>query len=316
MNAVSRELVTRLPMPPGTNLDVAQWSVLCDAIWPGAKTPEGVRMALDYCRVRKLDPFKRPVHVVTTWNSALRREVETVWPGINELQTTAARTGDWAGMDEPKWGPMTTQTFKGFVGKSGQEREVSATVTFPEWCAVTVWRFIHGQRCAFCEPVYWIEAYGRQGRSVVPNEMWAKRVRGQLHKVAKAASLRAAFPEETGNDYTAEEMAGQQIDAGGVVIDHEPLAETAPEPSASPAPHQAVDHVALIQRKVAACTDADCVVRLGATWASTMERAKAAGRPIAEDVHISVTDLLADALGRFEVSEPDYGEMADETMPA
>jgi hypothetical protein len=41
--------------------------------------------------------------------------------------------------------------------------------------------------------------------------MWIKRPRGQLHKCAKAASLRAAFPEECG-DYAAEGMEGKVID--------------------------------------------------------------------------------------------------------
>jgi len=50
--------------------------------------------------------------------------------------------------------------------------------------------------------------------------MWVKRPRGQLLKCAKAASLRAAFPEEAG--YTAEEMVGKSID-GDLVV----MAETA-----------------------------------------------------------------------------------------
>ena len=239
MNAVQKIDAARLPMPAGVDVDPAQWKVLVEAIWPGAKTVEGVKMAIDYCRVRGLDPFKRPVHIVPMWNSALRREVETVWPGINELQTTAARTGEWAGMDEPRWGPMTTETFSGTVGRGNDERNVEATVTFPEWCSVTVWRFVHGQRCAFAEPVFWIEAYARIGKSPVPNDMWQKRVRGQLHKVAKAASLRAAFPEQTGNDYTSDEMEGQTVDAGGVTIDHEPSTmseESARSAEASVAP--------------------------------------------------------------------------------
>jgi phage recombination protein Bet len=216
MNAL---VPARLPHPENALVDAAQWRVLTDAIWPAAKTAESVMLALEYCRARKLDPFKRPVHIVPMWNNALRREVETVWPGISELQTTAARTGQWAGMDPPEWGPMKRRRFEGTVGKRGEERQVRAEVEFPEWCSVTVYRFIGGQRCAFAEPVYWEEAYARQGRTDVPNEMWQKRVRGQLHKVAKAASLRAAFPEEGGNDYTAEEMEGRDIDAGGVTIE-------------------------------------------------------------------------------------------------
>jgi hypothetical protein len=58
---------------------------------------------------RGLDPFKRPVHIVPVWNSSLGREVETVWPSINELETTAARTGAWAGIDPPDFGPLQTE---------------------------------------------------------------------------------------------------------------------------------------------------------------------------------------------------------------
>jgi hypothetical protein len=156
------------------------------------------------------------------WNSSLRREVETVWPGINEVQITAARTGAWAGMDEPKWGPDITREFTGRKkDKSGNWQEVKATVTFPEWCEVTVYRVVSGIRCAFTEPVYWTEAYSRSGGGELPTDMWIKRPRGQLHKVAKAASLRAAFPEE--GEYTAEEMEGKDIEHGGVVIEAEPV---------------------------------------------------------------------------------------------
>lgn len=175
-------------------------------------------LAVDYCRARKLDIMKKPVHIVPMWSSALGREVETVWPGINEIQTTAARTGQYAGMDEPKWGKDIIRKFKGTRGKNVGESEVE--VTFPEWCAVTVYRIVDGQRCPFTEPVYWTEAYGRIGKSELPNDQWLKRPRGQFLKVAKAFSLRAAFPEE--GEHTAEEMAGrivEETDANGIIID-------------------------------------------------------------------------------------------------
>jgi hypothetical protein len=78
---------------------------------------------------------------------------------------------------------------------------------------VTVYRLVNGQRCPFTEPVFWLEAYARLGGaySELPTDMWVKRPRGQLLKCAKAASLRAAFPEEAG--YTAEEMEGKVIEA-------------------------------------------------------------------------------------------------------
>ena len=221
MNAVT--IQTRLPLPPAAGVTAQQWRVLTEAIFPSAKTAEAICLALDYCRARRLDVFKRPVHIVPMWNSTLGGEVETVWPSINELQTTAGRTGKWAGMDAPEWGPLITRKFEGtVVGKRGEERQVKAEVTFPEWCSVTVYRLINGERYAFNEPVFWLEAYARQGRTEVPNEMWRKRPRGQLHKNAKAASLRAAFPEDIGSDYAAEEMEGRETDAGGVVIDADP----------------------------------------------------------------------------------------------
>lgn len=224
----------RLPQPPGMSITPSQWRVLTDAIFPGAKTAEAVVLAMDYCAARKLDPFKKAVHIVPMWNSSLGREVETVWPGINELQVTAARTGQWAGMDEPRWGPLVKRTFRGRVGKKGYERDVEVVMEYPEWCAVTVYRLLGGERHAFTEPVYWIECYSRQGRTEVPNEMWQKRTRGQCHKVAKAASLRAAFPEEMGNDYTSDEMEGKEIESGGVVIDgHAEPSQHHQEPSVS-----------------------------------------------------------------------------------
>jgi phage recombination protein Bet len=227
----------RLPMPvepydlgEGRMLDAGMWKVLSEATYPNARTPQAIMMALDYCKVRKLDPFKKPVHIVPMWNSAAGREIETVWPGINEVQITAARTGGWAGMDAPEWGPDVTRTFKGRVKVENQWADKEVTLTFPEWCSVTVYRMIGNHRCPFSEPVYWLEAYARLGRNnELPNEMWIKRTRGQLHKVAKAAALRAAFPEE--GDYTAEEMYGKEIgEVEGVVIDRAVIKEVEEQP--------------------------------------------------------------------------------------
>jgi len=225
----------RLPLPPGAPVDAQQWRVLTEAIWPGARTAGAVMLALDYCRARKLDPFRRPVHIVPVWNSALGREVETVWPGINELQTTASRTGLWAGLDPPTWGPLRRRRFTGRVGRRGEERETTVEVEYPEWCSVTVYKLIGGQARSYCEPVWWEESYARIGRTQVPNDMWARRPRGQLLKVAKAASLRAAFPEESEGP-TAEEMEGQAVDAGGLTIDAEPPAALEPARPAEPPP--------------------------------------------------------------------------------
>ena len=205
-----------------------------------------------YCQARKLDIMRRPVHVVPMWSKALGREVETVWPGIAEVQTTAARTGQWAGMDAPRFGPDKTRTFRGRVRGEEGWQEIEVTVTFPAWCEVTVYRVVQGTRCPFTETVWWEETYSRAGgaRSEVPTDMWVKRPHGQLLKCAKAASLRAAFPEEA--DYTAEEMEGKVIEADGLPMAGESVAEVTPsQPSGEGDPADEAEASAAADRDAA-----------------------------------------------------------------
>ena len=221
----------RIAMPaldPTLNLTPSAWKVLTDSIFPTAKSAEGILLAVHYCLARNLDVMKRPVHVVPMYSKTLGREVETVWPGIAELQTTAARTGQWAGMDPPRFGPLCERTLTGRIRRDERWQDLAITVSFPEWCEVTVYRIVNAQRCPFTEPVLWLEAYARLGgsHSELPTDMWVKRPRGQLMKCAKAASLRAAFPEEA--TYTAEEMEGKVIEADtALAVPREPVATTA-----------------------------------------------------------------------------------------
>lgn len=228
----------------------ADWRVLVDQIFPAAKSVEAVVMALAYCRKRNLDIFKKPVHIVPMWSSAKKAMVETVWPGIAEIRTTASRTGDYAGIDEVEFGPIVERHFEGMVEQwdNGSKRnvEVKKTVRFPEWAKVTVYRMNRGVRCAFTARVFWEEMYASAGKSELPNDMWAKRPRGQLDKCVEAAALRKAFPEELGNTYAAEEMEGRDID--GVVIDHvahkQPPRPPMPPAASTTTEPPLVDHVA------------------------------------------------------------------------
>lgn len=214
----------RMPYPtqlgPAVGIDQRQWGVLIDAVWPSAKTVEGVCMAINYCRARNLDPFKKVVHIVPMSvktrlpnGEEAWREIETVWPGIAEVRITATRTGIYAGKDAAEFGPEVTKTFRHIDDRNDAVRK-EREVTFKEWCRVTVYKIVKGVRCAFVGPmVYWEESYATENRfSDVPNEMWASRRSGQLEKCAEAASLRAAFPEELGGEYTAEEMHGRVIE--------------------------------------------------------------------------------------------------------
>jgi len=195
----------RLPYHPALEerfgVGQAEWRALIDAIFPLAKEPESIILALSYCRARKLDPFKRVVHIVPMWNAALGRMVETVWPGIGELRTTAFRTRQYAGRDNAEFGPTVTKQ----IG--------NAVIEFPEWCQITAYRVLDGQKYPFPGPrVYWVESYATTKKDdPTPNSMWRKRPFGQLDKCAEAAALRAAFPEEIGNDHIADEMEGKTL---------------------------------------------------------------------------------------------------------
>lgn len=201
------------------NINREGWRTLTESIFPSATSVTSVMMALDYCKRRKLDVFKHPVHIVPIWNSQADNgkggkgaTVETIWPGINELRTTAIRTGQYAGMDVPVFGPQIEQKFEGRIKKwqngSAMWETVTAEVQFPEWCQITVYRTLGGNRVPFPGPrVYWLETYARlRNDCPVPNSMWEKRANGQLEKCAEAAALRRAFPEELGSDYSVDEI--------------------------------------------------------------------------------------------------------------
>jgi phage recombination protein Bet len=236
MNQIATIQPSRLPIPGAVAkefaIQPAQWRVLVEQIFPNAKTVEAVTMALSYCRARNLDIYKKPVHVVPMWSSALNKMVETVWPGIAEIRTTAARTGEYAGIDEVVFGPMVERTFRGTTGKGQYEQQIEKTVRFPEWASVVVYRWVKGQKASFHTKVFWEETYASVGKSEVPNDMWAKRTRGQLDKCVEAAALRKAFPEEVGSLYAAEEMEGRVIDHE--VGDKPAAAPTPPKPPAPP----------------------------------------------------------------------------------
>lgn len=240
--AVATLQPTRLAIPGEVakkfELSQTQWRVLVDQIFPAAKTVEAVVMALEYCRARSLDIYKRPVHIVPVYSSAKKQMVESVWPGIAEIRTTAARTGEYAGIDAVEFGPMVERTFTGQTGGHNTD-SISKKVSFPEWASVIVYRIVQGQKCAFHTKIFWEETYASIGKSGVPNEMWTKRPRGQIDKCVEAAALRKAFPEEVGSMYAAEEMEGRVIDDAAEVATppKPPRPDTAKPTSAPPKPN-------------------------------------------------------------------------------
>jgi phage recombination protein Bet len=193
--------------------------ILGNSLYPGAR-PESIRLVLAWCKATGRDPMKKPIHIVpmevkdvVTGVKAYR---DVLMPGIGTYRADAANSGAYGGIDEPEFGPDVTEQID------------TTKITYPAWCKITVYRLVNNEKRAFTAKEYWIENYasGYQGKGV--NAMWRKRPYGQLAKVAEAQALRKAFPDETGQTNTTDEMegktfAGETIDA---TVDEQPRRET------------------------------------------------------------------------------------------
>lgn len=175
--------------------------VLQTSLYPGAAMPS-IKMVVAYCRASQLDPMQKPVHIVPMWDKNSKSMRDVIMPGVGLYRTQAARSGEYAGMSEPEFGPDVTEKVGG------------VEMTYPKFCKVIVRRLLpNGIIVDFPAVEYWCENYATAGKdSEAPNAMWKKRPYGQIAKCAEAQALRKAFPE-VGSQPTAEEMEGKEFSA-------------------------------------------------------------------------------------------------------
>lgn len=194
-------------------------NILRNSLYPGA-SDEAIELVKAYCKAACLDVMLKPVHIVPMWSAAQNKLVDQVMPGVGLYRIQAARTGHYAGVSEPEFGPDVTEDL------GGQQ------VTYPAWCKIVVKRsLLDGQVCEFAAVERWKENYATKRNNVTtPNAMWARRPYAQLAKCAEAQALRKAFPE-IGSQPTADEMEGKEIEARDIT----PAAEHKPaEPEGLP----------------------------------------------------------------------------------
>jgi phage recombination protein Bet len=154
--------------------------VLQSSVYPGAKI-ESIKLVIGACRASGKDPLKKPYHIVPMqistgkknekgWDIKEWRDV--IMPGINDYRTDASRTGQHAGTSEPEFGPDKNEVLNG------------VSITYPEWCRVTVKRLMpSGQIVEFSAVERWKENYATAGRdNDSPNAMWKRRPYAQLAK--------------------------------------------------------------------------------------------------------------------------------------
>jgi phage recombination protein Bet len=183
--------------------------VLQDSVYPGAQVAS-IKMVINVCKAAGKDPLKKPYHIVPMSVATgakdsngydIKKMRDVIMPGINDYRTDAARTGQHAGTSDPEFGPDHTETLEGY------------TITFPLWCRVVVKRRMpSGEIVEFSAKEMWKENYAtKSSKSIEPNAMWKRRPYAQLAKCAEAQALRKGFPE-VGNQPTADEMEGKEID--------------------------------------------------------------------------------------------------------
>lgn len=164
--------------------------VMQNSLYPGAST-ESVRMVMDYCKARGLDPFQKPVHIVPMSGH------DVIMPGLNLYRTQAAASGCLAGISEPQFGQAKEFNLGGTIMKA------------PESCRVTVKRILPSGTIAEFTAIEYFEEAVSTSRDGRPTPMWFKRPRGMLAKTAESQALRKGFPDVAGASETAEEMEGK-----------------------------------------------------------------------------------------------------------
>lgn len=202
----------KLPEPVARRgINEAQWRTLMNNLYPGAKA-ESVMMVWDYCVARKLDPLKKPCHIVPMQikigNDYVWRDV--VMPGIYEYRMTATRTGLYLGHSTPIYGE--------FIDYKGK--------TVASSCAITVYRWNDTAKLRAEYPVelLFVETCATK-RDGSLNQRWATAPRQMLTKCTEAAALREAFPDELGGTHTVEEMDGRELEPINVTPGISPLAD-------------------------------------------------------------------------------------------
>ena len=191
--------MSQLVQQTNNEIDSAVLSALKSSLYTGAKD-DSIQMVIEYCKACKLDPMQKPVHIVPMWDKNTKSMKDTIMPGIGLYRIQAARSNKYAGVSEPEYGDTFNTTLGG------------VSISYPEWCKVTVKKLVGNNIVEFTAKEYWLENYATARKdSTAPNAMWLKRPFGQLAKCAEAQALRKAFPEIITQQPTAEEMEGKSF---------------------------------------------------------------------------------------------------------
>jgi phage recombination protein Bet len=213
LNVASREI------PPEAFLEMGhtkeQWQTLTQHFFPNAKSINSIWLVAKICKAKGLDPLSRPYHIVPMYDTKVQDYVDTIWPGVGLYDIQASRSGSYAGKDPAQYGPNKKFSFPpSDIGRQKGGKEI--VIESPEWCTVTIYKMVDGQRVPYTSDPIYFEEYvqvvkGSNAKAGQPNDMWRTKFRSQMAKCARASILRSTFPEFTGAEATAEEMEGRDV---------------------------------------------------------------------------------------------------------
>lgn len=154
------------------------------------------------CETTGLNPFMRQIYAIA------RKEKKKLPTGqwvdetkisyqvsIDGAQAVAHRTGEFTGMQGPFW-----------CGEDGVWKDVWTSKEFPFASKVTVMRAGHPYSSVALWSEYAQTTTDYKTGETKPTKMWASLPTTMLSKVARAAALRMAFPQQLGGLYEPAEM--------------------------------------------------------------------------------------------------------------
>lgn len=203
----------------GTGYAAQEMAIVRQTLCPDATDGELVFFA-KVCARKKLDPFSGQICLVK--RKSKYGDKIAIQTTIDGLRLQAARSEECAGIDDAvyAYGPKDEL----------QKRPLAARVT--------VYRFVKGQRVAFTATARWDEYYPGDAMGF----QWNKMPHVMIGKCAEALAIRKAFPNETADLYTAEELQrpddAVDVTPGAQKVGAEKmnalLSTAAPAPAAAP----------------------------------------------------------------------------------
>ncbi len=157
-----------------------------------ASVPE-INWFLGQAKRTGLDPLGKQIYLML-FKDGRGNKRPVVHIGIDGYLLIADRSGAYAGMDDPVYGPMIPDKYN------------DEAYEHPEWCKVTTYKIVQGVRVPFTSACYWDEFYPGASRGF----KWRSSPRHMLAKCTKGQVLRTAFPKEFAGTYTTAEIDKMQ----------------------------------------------------------------------------------------------------------